>query len=248
MSTSGAPTAGIAVIGDEILSGKFVDENAAFLIGELRELGVDLRRIAVIPDELGEIAATARGMSERFDLVFTSGGVGPTHDDLTMEGVALGFGVDVVHLDGLVELLTRFYGAELSDTQRRLAEAPAGSELVYGTDPAWPVVRFRNVYIFPGVPALFRRKFNSIKEQFRGEPVVCVEVHMRSDETSVAAELVGITRAHPDVAVGSYPRFPASQDDGRARLILTVEGRDRSAVDAAVEAIRQAFSDKLIDR
>lgn len=245
MSRSGAPTAGIAVIGDEILSGKFADENAAFLIGELRELGVDLERIVVIPDRLSEIAATVRGMSERFDHVFTSGGVGPTHDDVTMEGIALGFGVDVVHLDGLIELLTRFYGDDLSDSQRRLAEAPAGSELVFGTDPAWPVVRFRNIYIFPGVPVLFRRKWTSIKEQFRGEPMVCVEIHMRSEETAVAAELVAIDRAHPDVAIGSYPRFPSAADD-RARLIITVEGRDRSAVDAAVAAIRLAFAERLI--
>jgi molybdopterin-biosynthesis enzyme MoeA-like protein len=224
------------------LSGKFADENAVFLIGELRELGVDLKRIAVIPDELSEIAATVRGMSERFEHVFTSGGVGPTHDDLTMQGVALGFGVELVHLDGLIELLGAFYGPDLTPAQRRLAEAPAGAELVYGTDPAWPVVRFRNVYIFPGVPALFRRKFNAIKETFRGQPMICVQVHMRSDETAVAAELVVLDLAHPDVAIGSYPRF-----EERPRLIITVEGRDRSAVDAAVAAIREAFADKLID-
>lgn len=237
-----APSAGIAVIGDEILSGKFADENAAYLIGELRELGVDLKRIAVIPDQLGEIAATVRGMSERFDHVFTSGGVGPTHDDLTMEGIALGFGVDVVHLDGLIELLAKFYGAALSDAQRRLAEAPAGAELVFGSDPAWPVVRFRNIYVFPGVPALFRRKFNSIRELFRGEPMVCVEVHMRSDETAIATELVALDQAHPDVAIGSYPKFGE-----RAKLIITVEGRDLAAVGSAVAAIREAFADKLID-
>lgn len=238
-----APTAGIAVIGDEILSGKFADENAVFLIGELRALGVDLKRIAVIPDELGEIATTVRGMAERFDHVFTSGGVGPTHDDKTMQGIALGFGVELVHLEGLLELLARFYGsAELSPAQRRLAEAPSGAELVYGTDPAWPVVRFRNVYIFPGVPALLRRKFLSIRESFRGEPMVCAEIHMRGDETSVAAQLDDIDRRHTAVAIGSYPRF----GDGD-RLIITVEGRDRAAVEAAVAEITGAFTDRLIE-
>lgn len=238
-----AATAGIAVIGDEILSGKFADENAVFLIGELRALGVDLRRIAVIPDELGEIAATVRGMSERFDHVFTSGGVGPTHDDKTMEGIALGFGVEVVHLDGLLELLARFYGgADLSPAQRRLAEAPRGAELVYGTDPAWPVVRFHNVYIFPGVPALFRRKFSSIRESFRGEPLICARIHLRSDETSLAAALDDIDRRHPAVAIGSYPRF----EDG-PRLIITAEGRDRGAVEAAVAEITAAFADRLVE-
>ena len=238
-----APTAGIAVIGDEILSGKFADENAAFLIGELRALGVDLRRIAVIPDELGEIAATVRGMSDRFDHVFTSGGVGPTHDDKTMEGIALGFGVEVIHLDGLLELVAAFYGgAELSPSQRRLAEAPRGAELVYGTDPAWPVVRFRNVYIFPGVPALLRRKFTSIRETFRGEPMVCAEVHLRGAETAIAAVLDEIDARHASVAIGSYPRF----DEGD-KLIITVEARDRAAVEAAVAEITETFADRLVE-
>src|ERR1051325_4282745 len=89
------PTAGIVIIGDEILSGKFVEENAAFLIGQLRMLGVDLRRITVIPDELEDIAATVTAASARFDHVFTSGGVGPTHDDVTIAGIARGFGTTV---------------------------------------------------------------------------------------------------------------------------------------------------------
>src|SRR5450432_2012507 len=109
------PTAGIVVIGDEILSGKFVEENATFLIGELRALGVELRRIVTIPDELEDIAATVVDMSRRFDHVFTSGGVGPTHDDLTMAGIARGFGTEVVRVRELEERIRAYWGAKLAD-------------------------------------------------------------------------------------------------------------------------------------
>src|SRR6185295_11165793 len=107
------PTAAIIVVGDEILSGKFVEENAAYLITELRRLGVAVRRVEYIPDVLDEIAAAVRGASARYDHVFTSGGVGPTHDDLTMEGVARAFGVKVVRHPELERLLRGFYGERL---------------------------------------------------------------------------------------------------------------------------------------
>lgn len=238
-----AHTAGIAVIGDEILSGKFADENAAFLIGELRELGVNLRRIVVIPDELAEIAATVRGMSDRLDWVFTSGGVGPTHDDRTMEGIALGFGVGVTQLDGLVALMREFYKSEPTPARLRLAEAPVGSELVYGTDPKWPAVRFRNIFVLPGVPPLFRRKFLSIRETFRGRPVVCSRVFVTGDEADIADPLAEVVARNPEVDIGSYPRF----EESRYRIILTVESRDSAAVKAAVADLTGVLGERVVE-
>ena len=140
-------TAAIVVIGDEILSGKFVEENAAYLIPALRDLGVALRRIEVVPDQLDDIAEAVRRAAERHDHVFTSGGVGPTHDDLTMAGIARAFGVEVVRHPELERLLRSFYGAKLEERNLRMAEVPAGAELVAADHPAWPVARFRNVYI-----------------------------------------------------------------------------------------------------
>ena len=133
-------TAGIVVIGDEILSGTFADENALFLIRELRSLGVDLRRITVIPDVLEEIADVVPWFSARFDHVFTSGGVGPTHDDVTMAGIARGFGVGVVRNPDLEGKVRGYWGAKLAEPNLRLADVPEGAELVYGRDSAWPVV------------------------------------------------------------------------------------------------------------
>src|SRR5215813_9096150 len=124
------PTAGIVIIGDEILSGKFVEENAAFLVGELRALGVDLRRITVVPDVMDDISATVRDASGRYDHVFTSGGVGPTHDDITIAAIAAAFGVGVERHPELEAKIRAYWKDRLAEANLRLADIPAGSELV----------------------------------------------------------------------------------------------------------------------
>lgn len=222
-------TAAIIIIGDEILTGKFADENAVFLIGELRALGVDLRRIVVIPDDEAEIGATVRDASTRFDHVFTSGGVGPTHDDVTMAAIARGFGTRVVRHPDLEAKVRAHWGSALPEANLRLADLPEGSELAYGKDLVWPVVKYRNVYILPGVPSLFRRKFVDIRDRFRAEPVTVARIYVDADEGQIAGDLDAMVAAYPAVKLGSYPRF--SERD--FRVLLTLEGRDPTAVAAA---------------
>jgi len=228
------PTAGIVIIGDEILSGKFVEENAAFLIGELRSLGVDLRRITVIPDVLADIAATVTDASARFDHVFTSGGVGPTHDDITISAIAHGFGVSVARHPELEAKIRAYWKDKLADANLRLADIPAGSELVYGKDQVWPVVCFKNVYILPGVPALFRRKFVDIRDRFRASPVWAARLYVDGEEGELAPQLDAVVAAHPSVKIGSYPRF--SEKD--FRVLLTLEAATGGEVTAAFEMLR----------
>jgi molybdenum cofactor synthesis domain-containing protein len=146
------PTAAIVVIGDEILSGKFVEENAAFLIGELRALGVELRRITVVPDDADDIAATVTEAASRHTWVFTSGGVGPTHDDVTIAAVARALGTDVVRDPDLEARLRAYWGDAIAPANLRLADVPRGATLVWGTSTTWPVVTIANVHILPGVP------------------------------------------------------------------------------------------------
>jgi molybdenum cofactor synthesis domain-containing protein len=228
-----AASAGIVVIGDEILSGKFADENASFLIGELRQLGVDLRRISVIPDDLEDIAETVPRLAARFDLVFTSGGVGPTHDDLTIAGIARGFGTTVVSHPELERRVRAYWGDRLAAANLRLALIPDGAELVFGADTTWPVVAYRNVYILPGVPALFKRKFVDIRDRFRSAPVVVARIYALGDEGELAPHLDAVVAAYPAVKLGSYPRF-AEQE---FRVLLTLEGRDHADVAAASGAL-----------
>jgi molybdenum cofactor synthesis domain-containing protein len=238
------PTAGIVIIGDEILSGKFVEENAAFLIGELRALGVDLRRITVIPDELDDIAATVLDASSRFDHVFTSGGVGPTHDDVTMAGIAKAFGTTVTRHPDLEMRVRGYWKDKLADANLRLADVPAGAELVYGKDQLWPVVSYRNVYIMPGVPALFRRKFIDIRDRFRAIPVTAARVYADLEEGDLAPHLDAVVRDYPSVRVGSYPRF-AERD---FKVLVTLESTDAAAVTGAFAALVQSLGDKLVRR
>jgi FAD synthetase len=221
--------AGIVIIGNEILSGKFADENAAFLIGELRSLGVELGRIAVIPDLVEDIAETVPRHAARFDVVFTSGGVGPTHDDVTMAGIAHGFATRVVVHPDLEAKVRAYWGPTMPEANVRLAEVPDGAVLVYGKDSTWPVVSYRNVYILPGVPSLFKRKFLDIADRFRATPVTIARVYASSDEGLLAPHLDAVVAAFPAVKLGSYPRF----DEREFRVLLTLEGADPAAVAAA---------------
>jgi molybdenum cofactor synthesis domain-containing protein len=235
-------SAAVVIIGNEILSGKFADENARFLIGELRQLGVELGRISVIPDDIDDIAETVPRCAKRFDSVFTSGGVGPTHDDVTMAGLARGFGTRVVRHPVLEDLLRQHYGDRMSESHLRLAEVPDGAELVYGQDRVWPVLAYRNVYILPGVPSLFRRKFLSIRERFRSQPFFTARVYVMSDEATIAADLNRMVSAHPQVSFGSYPRFEESE----YRVLLTVESQDRSAVERAAGELAGALGSLVV--
>jgi len=223
-------TAGIVIIGDEILTGKFADENAAFLIGELRALGVELRRIVVIPDVLDDIAATVPELAARFDHVFTSGGVGPTHDDVTMAGIAQGFGTRVVREPVLEDRVRAYWGARLSPANLRLADVPQGAELVYGKDLVWPVVAYRNVYILPGVPTLFRRKFIDIRDRFRAVPMTAARAYLDAEEGQIAGDLDAVVAAFPSVRIGSYPRFTERD----FKVLITLESLAAAEVAAAL--------------
>jgi len=236
------PSAGIVIIGDEILSGKFVDENGQFLIGELRALGVDLRRILVIPDDLEDIAVTVRDCSARFDHVFTSGGVGPTHDDVTIAAIAHAFGTTVERHPELEAKVRGYWKDKLADANLRLADIPGGSELVYGKDQVWPVVCFRNVYILPGVPSLFRRKFVDIRDRFRATPVTAARLYVDGEEGDLAPHLDATVAQYPRVKLGSYPRF--SEKD--FRVLLTLEGADATEVTAAFDALAARLGARVV--
>jgi molybdenum cofactor synthesis domain-containing protein len=227
------PTAAIAVIGDEILSGKYADENAPFLIGRLRAIGCDLRRIVTLPDEPEVLADELRRLLG-FDHVLTSGGVGPTHDDRTFEGVAGALGVPLELHPGLLALLDRS-GLAQTETNRRMCLVPRGAELVYGRS-RFPVVRARNVWVFPGVPSLLRKKFDDVAEHFAGVPISTARRVTSGRELDVSAGLTAVSARFPGVAIGSYPRWDG--DGTREReLVLTLESRDEAALAAAVAAI-----------
>jgi molybdenum cofactor synthesis domain-containing protein len=223
-------TAGIILIGNEILSGKIRDENAAYLCRELRALGVDVRRIAVIPDEVGLIADEVATFTKAFDLVFTSGGVGPTHDDVTMEGVARAMAVPVVRHPELVTLLERYYRGNLTEAALRMAEIPEGAELVTGGTLRFPTILMRNVYVLPGVPEIFRQKFEALRERFRDQPIYLKNVFVRIGEGMLAEYLNRLLRSFPLLQLGSYPEF----SNPEYQVKVTLESRDRGYLEQAL--------------
>jgi molybdenum cofactor synthesis domain-containing protein len=145
-------TAGIIIIGNEILSGKVRDVNSFYLASELRALGVDVRKVSVIPDEIETIGREALEFSRIYDFVFTSGGVGPTHDDVTMAGIAAGFGVDLVENNEIREFLRTRYKGELNSSIIKMTMVPDGSKFFCCENMRFPLISFNNIYIFPGIP------------------------------------------------------------------------------------------------
>lgn len=225
-------TAGIILIGNEILSGKIEDANASYLCRELRALGVDVRRITVIADDVALIAQEVAGQSREFDVVFTSGGVGPTHDDVTIEGVARALGVEVVREPSLVALLKSYYRGELNEARLKMAEVPEGAELVGAEAPGFPTILMRNVYILPGVPEIFRQKFEAIRERFRDQPYFLNNVFVRMGEGTLADYLNALLHDYPLLLLGSYPEF----SNPEYRVKVTLESRDREYLARALDA------------
>jgi molybdopterin-biosynthesis enzyme MoeA-like protein len=174
--------------------------------------------------------------------VFTSGGVGPTHDDLTMEGVARAFGEKLARHPDLEALLRGYYGARLEDRNLRMADVPEGVHLVQGDSPSWPVIARKNVYILPGIPDIFRRKFKSIRERFRGDPFHLKQVFTSAEEGTIAGELDRVVGRYPAVQVGSYPKL----DPTDFRVKITLESKDRAAVEAATADLVQALAEKVV--
>jgi molybdenum cofactor synthesis domain-containing protein len=231
------PRVAVVVIGNEILSGKVEDLNAKFAVRFLRDIGADLERIAVVPDTLAAIAAEVRACAAAFDAVLTSGGVGPTHDDITYEGVAAAFGVALEEDPRVARMLGDYFGAGLTDDHLRMARFPRGAEVHLGGGLPLPVVSVRNVYVFPGIPMLFEASLRALGEHLRGKPFFLSDVYCRRDEGAIAAALRRVQVAFADLALGSYPFRDAH---GVFRVRITVEGRDEARVAEAARQVRAA--------
>jgi molybdenum cofactor synthesis domain-containing protein len=237
-------TAGILIIGSEVLSGKVTDENSPYLVRELRALGVEVRRILTIPDEIPVIVREVRDMAENHDLVFTTGGVGPTHDDLTIAAVAQAFERPLVLHPVLEQVLRRHYGSEITAAQLRMAQVPDGSRLVGEGELGFPVVANRNVYIFPGIPEAVRRKFERIREEFREVPYVLRRVFLRCDEGEIAADLCKVVERFPALQLGSYPILHNPDHS----VVLTLESKCPEEVEAALQLLLELLPGQMLVR
>jgi molybdenum cofactor synthesis domain-containing protein len=232
-----AKTAGIMVIGNEILSGKVVDTNSPYMCQELRTLGVDVRRIVVVPDEIEVIARDIVTFASAFDYVFTMGGVGPTHDDVTIEAIAHGLQRRLVIHPELDALLQQHWAERPSSARQKMASVPEGAALLMEPSLPIPVLQVDNVYIFPGIPQLFRRKFDSIKERFRELPYHLRFVYVNARESDFTHLLDTIVREFPELMLGSYPEVA----NPNYRVKLTLESKDPAYLERAYVRLLALF-------
>lgn len=243
MMASMIRTAAALVIGNEILTGKVQEQNVAALARELFGIGVKLRRVVICPDEVEVIVSDLNALRAGHDAVFTSGGVGPTHDDVTVSAVARAFGRSVVRSPEIEKLLRRYFGERLLERHLRMADLPEGYRLERASGSLWPVVVVDNVYVLPGLPEVFRRKLPILRQRLGGDrSFVSRTVYTLCDEGEVAGLLDVLVEEHREVAIGSYPVW----GNEAYRLKLTFDGADDGLVAAAEAALRAGLPPEKI--
>ncbi|MEJ0051694.1 MAG: molybdopterin-binding protein [Methylovirgula sp.] len=235
-------TAALLVIGDEILSGRTKDKNIGFTADFLAERGIDLREVRVVPDVMDEIVAALNALRHRYTYVFTTGGIGPTHDDITADAIGAAFGVPVVEDPRAIALLLqRIRPDDLNEARRRMARIPQGADLVENSISKAPGFKIGNVIVMAGVPAIMQAMLAAVAPSLETGP----RTHARSiaigdiPEGAYAADLGYVAAQHPDLSIGSYPSIV----DGRFHNEVVVRGKDPAQVGAAVAAIEQIIAD-----
>jgi molybdenum cofactor synthesis domain-containing protein len=226
---SPAPTAAVLIIGNEILSGRTQDVNLNHIAKQLAARGIRLAEARVVPDIEDEIVAAVRTLSARYSYLFTTGGIGPTHDDITVDAIAKAFGRPVVVHPEAAARLTQHYGAgKVTDARLRMARVPEGASLVDNLVSAAPGIHIENVFILAGVPAIMRAMIDGIVPTLAGGPIVLARSIACEIAESVLAEPLGaIQAAHPAVDIGSYPWFRS----GRFGVSLVSRGTDAAHLD-----------------
>lgn len=232
-----AITAAMLVIGDEILSGRTKDKNIGYLADYLTERGIDLREARIVPDIEEEIVAALNAMRARYTYVFTSGGIGPTHDDITADSVAkaLGVGIDFDER-ALAMMRERYAPGELNEARMRMARIPFGATLIENPISKAPGFMIGNVITMAGVPSIMQAMLDDVSQYLASGVKVMVETIDAKGlpEGAYASPLAEIDKAHPGVSIGSYPSFTGAG----FRNQIVVRGRDRAAIDAALADIR----------
>jgi molybdenum cofactor synthesis domain-containing protein len=235
------PTAAMLVIGDEILSGRTRDANMHHLAGRLTDKGIDLREVRVVSDDKDAIVAAVRALSQAFDHVFTSGGIGPTHDDITADCVAEAFGQHIDVRDVARALLAAHYdrqGAELNAARLRMARIPDDATLIDNPVSTAPGFTVENVHVMAGVPSVFQAMVESVLPGLTGgAPLMSESVRIDRGEGDIAGPLGTLAETYADLSFGSYP----FQKDGRYGANIVIRGVDRARLSDARDALVALF-------
>lgn len=235
------PTAAMLVIGDEILSGRTRDSNMHYLANELTRIGISLREVRVVADVHDEIVAAVRALSARYAHVFTSGGIGPTHDDITADAVAEAMGATIGHRADAMALLQAHYdraGLPFNEARQRMARIPDGAALIDNPVSTAPGFTIGNVHVMAGVPNIFQAMVASVLPKLTGgPPLLSQSLRVNRGEGEIAAEYGSLASEFPDLSMGSYPFI----QNGAHGTNLVIRGTDPSRVDAAMVRLTQLF-------
>jgi len=236
------PKAAMLVIGDEILSGRTRDANMYHLAGELSRVGIDLSEVRVISDDPHAIVMAVRALSASFDMVFTSGGIGPTHDDITTENVAAAFDRPIAVRADARALLEAYYkrsGLELNAARLRMARIPDGAVLIDNPISAAPGFSLENVHVMAGVPAIFEAMLASLLPTLTGgAPLLSQNLRINRGEGEIAGPLADLAARYSDLSIGSYPFIR----DGHYGSDIVIRGSEAGRVNAALAELEKAFA------
>jgi molybdenum cofactor synthesis domain-containing protein len=234
-------TAAVLVIGDEILSGRTKDKNIGYIAEILTGVGVDLTEVRVVRDDEAAIIEALDALRHRYTYVFTTGGIGPTHDDITADCVAKAFGVGIDHHPEAVALLRERMaqtGTEMNEARMRMARIPLGAELIRNQVSAAPGFRIGNVHVFAGVPAIMQAMLDEVLPTLKtGARMLSESVRADLREGDIGSELGAIAKQHPEVTIGSYPFFDEKRGPNTNVVIRARDPHKLAAAKAAVEAM-----------
>ena len=234
------------IIGNEVLTAKVTEANGAHLIRRFRERGVELNSVHLVRDEVDELVEQLAACRRKARFLVTSGGVGPTHDDVTVRAVALALQRPVVRLPEMEHRIRTYYGDRpVPPEALRMAEGPAGSTLMPSDDLRFPVLECDGVFMLPGVPQLFKVQLEAVLAKLPGKPVVLRQLFLSVGEAEIAAALDGVAMKWPHVALGSYPTWDDSADH---RVRLTVEHESAAVADETLAALEFALGPKVLLR
>jgi molybdenum cofactor synthesis domain-containing protein len=235
-------TAGILVIGDEILSGRTKDKNIGFIAEYLTNIGIDLKEVRVVADDEADIIAALDALRGRYSYIFTTGGIGPTHDDITADAVAKAFGVGIDHHpDVVARFRERFQGAgELNEARLRMARIPDGAELIQSATILAPGFKIGNVIVMAGVPSIMQAMMDIVAPKLKsGVRMLSDSVRANAREGDIGGPLREIASAHPDTIIGSYP---FQDEDKKPNTNLVVRSRDPEKLNAAMNAVKEMLA------
>ena len=216
-------TAAIIVIGDEILSGRTQDTNSNFIAKKLIQEGIKLEEVAVIKDDKKTIIERVKNYSEKYSYVFTTGGIGPTHDDITSESISEAFNLECLINKEAFKILDNYYpNGEFNESRQRMAKMPVGSELIFNPMTAAPGFKIKNIYVLPGVPEIMQIMFTElIKKLKKGKPKLITTINTNLYESKIAIFLNEIQNKYKDSSIGSYPYFNLAAKTGGVNIVVS---------------------------